>query len=281
MPGCWTGRSDAGTCLRAGPVELSDLALLAPTARHWVEHPRLDFVSYPYEWTFSALQRAALLHLDFQVELLADDFTMSDATAYNVQFRGTKPVFIDHLSIIPYEEGSAWAGQRQFGMQFLNPLFLWAKRGIAPHAWFRGSVEGVAPEDIIKLLRWRDRLSFTVLAHIVGPAMVARRRVAEGLDAKPPREAKLSKARLVAMLQSLRDYIAGLSMPGEGSVARLLFSSRHAWDWTGPWGGALFCRPPIRQGRIHRRRLVRCRLPDSQYSLGSWRTSPQPKLQLH
>ncbi len=209
---------ERGHLLPADPVVSPDLALLAPNARHWVEHPRLDFVSYPYEWTFSALQKAALLHLDFQVELIDDGFTLSDATAYNVQFKGTKPVFIDHLSIIPYEEGAAWAGQRQFGMQFLNPLFLWAKRGIAPHAWFRGSVEGIPPEDIIKLLRWRDRFSFTVLAHIIGPAVVARRRVAEGLDAKPPREAKLSKARLVAMLKSLRDYIAGLSLPGEKTV---------------------------------------------------------------
>ncbi len=210
--------AERGRLLSADPVDSADLAFLAPNARHWVEHPRLDFVSYPYEWTFSALQKAALLHLDFQVELLGDGFTMSDATAYNVQFRGTRPIFIDHLSIVPYVEGSAWAGQRQFGMQFLNPLFLWAKRGIAPHAWFRGSVEGVSPEDLIKMLRWRDRFSFTVLAHIVGPAMVARRRIAEGLDAKPPREATLSKARLVAMLRSLRDYIAGLSLPGEKTV---------------------------------------------------------------
>jgi ribosomal protein L11 methylase PrmA len=209
---------ERGRLLPAEPVVGLDLTSIAPGVRHWVEHPRLDFVSYPYEWTFSALRSAALLHLDFQIELLADGFTLSDATAYNVQFRGTKPVFIDHLSIIPYEEGSAWAGQRQFGMQFLNPLFLWARRGIAPHAWFRGSVEGIAPEDVEKLLRWRDRMSFTVLAHIVGPAVVARRRVAQGLDSPPPREVRLTKPRLVAMLQTLRDYIAGLSLSAEKTV---------------------------------------------------------------
>jgi ribosomal protein L11 methylase PrmA len=209
---------ERGHLLPADPIDPAGLAELAPGARYWLEHPRLDFVSYPYEWTFSALKAAALLQLDFQIELLADGFTMSDATAYNVQFRGTKPVFIDHLSIIPYDEGSAWVGQRQFGMQYLNPLFLWAKRGIAPHAWFRGSVEGIAPEDMAKLLGWKDKLSFTVLAHIMGPAMVARQRVAEGLDEKPRREATLSKTRLVAMLKGLRDYIAGLTLPAEKTV---------------------------------------------------------------
>ena len=209
---------DRGQLLPANAVEGSGFNGLAPGAQHWLEHPRLEFVSYPYEWTFSTLKAAALLQLDFQIALLADGFTLSDATAYNIQFRGTKPVFIDHLSIIPYEEGSIWAGQRQFGMQFLNPLFLWAKRGIAPHSWFRGSVEGIEPEDVAKLLGWRDKLSFTVLAHIIGPAMVARRRIEAGLDAKPPRQATLTKTRLVAMLRSLRDYVAALSLPDGKTV---------------------------------------------------------------
>lgn len=194
------------------------LDALAPGAIHWLEHPVLDFVSYPYEWCFSALKAAALHHLDFHVALLGRGFTLSDATAYNIQFRGTKPVFIDHLSIIPYEEGSAWVGQRQFGMQFLNPLYLWAKKGIAPHAWYRGSLEGIEPEELVKVLGLRDRLSFTVLAHIVGPAAFARRRVADGLDTKPHRAAQLPKQRLIAILTSLRDYIGGLVLSNEKTI---------------------------------------------------------------
>ena len=209
---------ERGRLIGADPVDPQGLDKVVPGARYWLEHPRLEFISYPYEWTFSALKAAALFHLDFQSELLADGFTLSDATAYNVQFRGTQPVFIDHLSIIPYSDSEGWVGQRQFGMQFLNPLFLWAKRGIAPHAWYRGSVEGIAPEDLIKLLGWRDRLSFTVLAHIIGPAMVAKRRVEEGLDAKPRRQATLPAIRLIAILRSLRDYIAGLKYPAEKTV---------------------------------------------------------------
>lgn len=207
-----------GRLLAADPTDPGAMGEVVKGAKHWIEHPRLDFVSYPYEWTFSALKAAAIHHLDFHCELLADGFTLSDATAYNIQFQGTKPVFIDHLSIVPYVEGEAWVGQRQFGMQFLNPLYLWAKRGLAPHAWYRGSVEGIEPEELMKLLGWKDRLSFTVLAHIVGPAMVARRRVAEGLDNKPQREAKLGKDRLVTMLQGLRAYIADLNLPSEKTV---------------------------------------------------------------
>jgi ribosomal protein L11 methylase PrmA len=183
-----------------------------------LEHPRLEFISYPYEWSFAGLKSAALLHLDLQMQLLSDGFTLSDGTAYNVQFQGTRPVFIDHLSVIPYEESDGWVAQRQFGAQFLNPLFLWAKRNIAPHPWYRGSVEGIAPEDLVRLLRWRERLSFTVLAHIVGPAMVSRRRIQAGLDAATPRTRRLPARQLIATLSGLRDYIAGLSLPVEKTI---------------------------------------------------------------
>jgi SAM-dependent methyltransferase len=85
-------------------------------------------------------------------------------------------------------------------------------------AWYRGALEGIAPEDLAKLLGWKDRLSFTVLAHIIGPAAFERDRVAEGLNGKPRREVKLPKHRLAAILTSLRDYIAGLALPDKKTV---------------------------------------------------------------
>lgn len=209
---------ERGWLLPADVVSGDGLGDLAAGAVQWLEHPVLDYISYPYEWCFSGLKAAALHHLDFHMALLDKNFTLSDATAYNIQFRGTKPVFIDHLSITPYEEGSAWVGQRQFGMQFLNPLYLWAKKGVAPHAWYRGALEGIAPEDLAKLLGWKDRLSFTVLAHIVGPAAFERDRIAEGLNGKTRRTVKLPKQRLLAMLRSLRDYIASLALPKQKTV---------------------------------------------------------------
>ena len=70
-----------------------------------LSHPQIPFISYPYEWSFSLHKAAALAHLDLHLELLSQDFTLSDATAYNMQFDGTRPVHIDHLSIRPYEDG--------------------------------------------------------------------------------------------------------------------------------------------------------------------------------
>lgn len=229
---------DAGTYRRAVEtgrllgVDERDPALLAglqPPAHHVLAHPRIGFVSYPYEWGFSGLRAAALLHLDFHLDLLAEGFTLSDATAYNVQFQGTRPVFIDHLSVVPYEEGALWAGQRQFGMQFLNPLLLWARRGIAPNPWFRGTGEGIPPEDLAALLRLRDKLSFTVLAHVVAPARLHQSGVRRGSGAAPASRRRLSKNGLVAILRGLRDFIAGLSYPG-GATVWSGYAERNSYD---------------------------------------------------
>ena len=65
-------------------------------AAYVLEHPRIPFISYPYEWTFSLHKQAAIHHLDVQLESLAHGFALSDATAYNIQFVGNRPVFIDH-----------------------------------------------------------------------------------------------------------------------------------------------------------------------------------------
>ena len=203
------------------PAQIKDLGHLSfdtHGAMHVLEHPRIPFVSYPYEWCFSQLKAAALLHLELQLELLGEDFTLSDATAYNIQFIGTLPVFIDHLSVIPYEEGMMWTGQRQFAMPFLNPLLMWSRLGIAPNAWFRGGLEGIAPEDMNRMLRVKDKISFTVAAHVVAQAKVHAAAVERGARNAKAVSASLSKPRFSAILQSLRGFIAKLELEGSKSV---------------------------------------------------------------
>ena len=179
------------------------------SACHVLEHPRIPFVSYPYEWSASLLRKAALHHLDVQLEALSRGFALSDATAYNIQFDGTRPVFIDHLSFRPYRDGEIWIGHRQFCMQFLNPLIFWSRLGLAPNHWYRGSQEGIAPEELAPLLRSRNRFSWTILTHVIAQAALQRRSVRSGVTpAGKHREAALPKASFQGMLEGLRSFIA-------------------------------------------------------------------------
>lgn len=148
-------------------VNTEILGTVSNDAKYLLDVPRLRFVSYPYEWPFPAIKAAALLHLDIHLASLEYGVTLTDASAYNIQFQGARPVFIDHLSFRRYRSGEIWAGHRQFCEQFLNPLLLRAFVGINHNAWYRGALEGISALDLYRCLKWRHLLSGNVLAHVV------------------------------------------------------------------------------------------------------------------
>jgi len=143
-------------------------------SRHVLEHEAISFISYPYEWPFELLKRAALFHLDLHLLALESNFTLIDASAYNVQFIGTRPIFIDPLSLVCYREGEFWLGQRQFCDQFLNPLLLTSLVKIPFNAWYRGSLEGIASEDLARALRPKHKLSWRIWSEVLIPVWLQR-----------------------------------------------------------------------------------------------------------
>jgi SAM-dependent methyltransferase len=131
-----------------------------------LRHERIPFVSHPYEWSFAMLRDAALLHLELLREALAAGFTTKDGSAYNLQWRGASPVFIDLGSFAPLREGEPWAGYRQFCQTLLYPLLLQAHLGVDFQPWLRARVDGIAPEQLRPLFRGGRRLLPGVLTHV-------------------------------------------------------------------------------------------------------------------
>ena len=130
-------------------------------------HERVPFVSYPYEWPFGMLRDAALLQLELLLGALDEGLILKDATPYNVQWRGARPLFVDVGSFERLRADEPWAGYRQFCMLFLYPLLLQAYRGVPFQPWLRGSLEGISPTECRSLLSARDRFRRGVLAHVV------------------------------------------------------------------------------------------------------------------
>lgn len=199
-----------GRAVASTPVAAEVLGAAAAGAAYVLEHPRLPFVSYPYEWSFGGLKAAALLHLDVHLEALKAGATLSDASAYNVQFLGPRPVFIDALSFRRYRDGEYWIGHRQFCEQFLNPLLLTALLGVPHNAWYRGSQEGVPTADLARLLPIRRKLSWNVLTHVVLPnALQSKAHLGDEADAAIAK-GRLPHAAFKSMLSRLRTWIAQL-----------------------------------------------------------------------
>ena len=174
-----------------------------------LEHKKIPYISYPYEWSFSQLKTAAIFHLDFNLFLLDLGATLVDASAFNIQFIGSKPIFIDALSIEKYINGEPWKGHKQFCENFLNPLILKSKKGIKFNNWFKGNLEGIETDDLDKLLTLFDKFSYNIFIHVY---------LLNKLDQKYKSKKSLnqltkkvySKKNLILILKQLKKFISEL-----------------------------------------------------------------------
>jgi SAM-dependent methyltransferase len=176
-----------------------------------LEHERVPFVSYPYEWPFSMLRDAALLQLELLDRALGDDLTMKDASSYNVQWRGAQPVFVDVGSFERLTEGEPWQGYRQFCMLFLNPLLLQAYKGIAFQPWLRGRLAGISPAEARAVMSLRDLLRRGVLTNVALHARLERKHAESTHDVKRElRRAGFRKELILANVRRLRKVVGRL-----------------------------------------------------------------------
>ena len=143
-----------------------------------IEHERIPFISYPYEWTFAMLRDAAILHLEILLAALEEDVTMKDGYAFNVQWRGPKPVFID-IGSFERIGGGPWIGYRQFCQTFLYPLLLEAHLGVSFQRILMGHLDGLDPTEMRQIFSGRKRFKKGVFRHVYLHS-VAERRVTQG-----------------------------------------------------------------------------------------------------
>ncbi len=203
--------SERGWFVGASEIDPSVLGTVDEEVRYVVEHPRIPFVSYPYEWSFPALKAAALLHLDLHLEALQHNVNLCDASAYNVQFVGARPVFIDMLSMRRYRDGEFWLGHRQFCEQFLNPLLLRAYFGVPHNAWYRGNLEGITADDLSRMLSLRQKLSWNIITQVVLPARLQKAAIVKRPDdLKKLKQRRLPLHAFRGMLTQLRNWISKL-----------------------------------------------------------------------
>ena len=126
----------------------------------------IPFISYPYEWCFSQQRAAALTTLKIQRKALDFGMSLRDSSAYNIQFKNGRPIFIDTLSFGEYREGQPWVAYRQFCQHFLAPLALMSYKDIRLRRLLRIYIDGLPLDLTGCLLPWRTRLRFSLLSHI-------------------------------------------------------------------------------------------------------------------
>jgi hypothetical protein len=201
---------------RAGlllPHEEVPLKPLSAGAYKTLKPQQLPFVSYPYEWSFGQLKDAALLTLEVHARALDAGMVLKDASAYNVQFVGGKPVFIDTLSFETRQDGAPWVAYGQFCRHFLAPLALMAKTDVRLSQLLRNHVDGIPLDLASRLLPGRTRLSPGLGIHLHLHAKTQARFAGETAARVRVRAVSLTGLRAIA--DSLASLVRGLEwQPG-------------------------------------------------------------------
>jgi hypothetical protein len=124
----------------------------------------IDVITYPWEWPNSLLEAAGLLTLSLRERLLDIGLDLKDASAFNVQFRGMTPVFVDLGSIERWRPNPSWNASRQFIEHFINPLAVGSGAKVtAADAWDLGKHRGLRSDAARALLPKKARRSMSLL----------------------------------------------------------------------------------------------------------------------
>lgn len=173
-----------------------------------IEASKIPFINYPYEWSFLQYKHAALLTLKIQKFCLEHNFTLKDASAFNITFHEGKPIFLDTLSFDFYQENNPWLAYKQFIMHFLGPLVLTKYFGHEHLKTLSQNLEGISLQKTAQLLPFKSYFSASILTNI---HLLARYDKKYESDKKTLSN-NLSKAAQLKLIDGLYDFILNLSV---------------------------------------------------------------------
>jgi len=169
---------------------------------------KIEFITYPYEWSFSQLKDAALLTLEIQQIALEHNMTLKDASSFNIQFQGNKPIFIDTLSFESYKEGRPWVAYRQFCMHFLSTLLLMKYNDLGMNRLMSLYIDGIPLEMTKNLLPIKAFFKISHLSHIYLHSMSEKHSSSDNIE----RDIRITKNSLYALIQNLKKIIKNLTL---------------------------------------------------------------------
>lgn len=182
-----------------------------------VEHDRVEFPTFAYEWCPEMLHAAADLTIRIAMDLLPEGIGVKDGTPYNVLFQGPKPVFIDVLS---FERRDAhdpmWLPYAQFARTFLLPLLAYKHYGVQLNEVFTTRRDGLEHDEVYRWTRPVQRLRPPFLSLVSMPTWLAAKRNPDDqkiYQAKKLKNVEQARFVLESTLRGLRKKLNKLAPP--------------------------------------------------------------------
>lgn len=208
-------------------VETDHPALEPEDAYRVLEPEQLPFVSYPYEWSFSQLQDAALTTLRIQRIAVEQGMSLRDASAYNIQFLRGRATFIDTSSFERLREDEPWVGYQQFCRHFLAPLALAAYVDVRLLGELRLHLDGIPLDLASTLLPARTKLKPALLMHLHAHAAAQKKTAGKAPSGK---KAAFGRNALMGLIDSLESAVSALSWKPEGDWAKYYSETNYTDD---------------------------------------------------
>ncbi len=198
------------------PHEEVSLSLArTPEAYKILKPAQIPFICYPYEWSFSQFQDAALATLRVHKAAFEKGMVLKDASAYNIQFYQGRATFIDTLSFETYREGAPWVAYRQYCQHFLGPLALMAYRDVRLAQLLRHNIDGIPLDLVSSLLPAKTRLKGALLMHL---HLHAKSQARHQDNPSGGKAARVSRAGLQGIIESLESATAALALKSNTGV---------------------------------------------------------------
>jgi hypothetical protein len=226
------------------PHQEVDPGLAAAPGAYKILRPEpIEFVSYPYEWSFSQLKDAALTTLRLQQRAMDFGMSLRDASAYNIQFRRGKPILIDTLSFEPLKEGEPWVAYRQFCQHFLAPLALIHYHDVRLGQLSRIHIDGVPLDLTARMLPTRARFRPALYLHVFAHAKTQKRHEGASADETKKRTTgrRFTLQAFRGLVESLRSVVGKMTWTPDRSVWSEYYAEGHNYT---------------QEGVDHKRRLV-------------------------
>ena len=179
----------------------------------------VPFISYPYEWSFSQLQDAALATLEIEKRALRSRHDPRRRQRLQHPVPAGRPVLIDTLSLVEAVEGEPWTAYGQYCQHFLAPLALMSLRDVRLGQLLRIHLDGIPLDLALRSSPSGRADGFALLLHLHLHARSQKRyegrqvRVAQG---------KVGRQALLGLVDSLESAIRKLRWRASGTGGRII-----------------------------------------------------------
>ncbi|MFM6938769.1 MAG: hypothetical protein ACKOXH_14000, partial [Aquirufa sp.] len=127
---------------------------------------QIDFLSLPFEWSYSQWRKVLLAYLEINLIALRYGMILKDATPYNFYLKGGKAILFDTSSFDFFRAPDYWIAYRQFCEELFGPFALMHYEGMRWGRMMLANHQGLPLDFISQNLPFKSYFNFSCLLHL-------------------------------------------------------------------------------------------------------------------